>query len=46
MSTLEHTHAPPAPPRPQPDELTVSVVIPCLNEEENIEAASTARAAP
>jgi hypothetical protein len=39
MSTLEHT---PASGRPQgeegTDELIVSVVIPCLNEEENIEA--------
>jgi glycosyltransferase involved in cell wall biosynthesis len=39
MSTLEHS---PVPPGPAPtDELVVSVVIPCLNEEENITACVT-----
>ena len=37
MSTLEHNHAVTGPIR-DADELVVSVVIPCLNEAENIEA--------
>jgi len=37
MSTLESTHTT-APPKARDDEILVSVVIPCLNEEENIEA--------
>jgi glycosyltransferase involved in cell wall biosynthesis len=43
MSTIEHTTTDVAPPQ-APDETTkvlVSVVIPCLNEEENIEACVT-----
>jgi glycosyltransferase involved in cell wall biosynthesis len=37
MSTLESTHTP-APPTVRDDEILVSVVIPCLNEADNIEA--------
>ena len=40
MSTLQPTTAPPAG-TTEPDELLVSVVIPCLNEEENIERCVT-----
>jgi len=38
MSTLEHTSGSLRAPDDNPDELIVSVVIPCLNEAENIEA--------
>ena len=42
MSTIEHTtDAAPAEALEQAAEVTVSVVIPCLNEEENIEACVT-----
>jgi glycosyltransferase involved in cell wall biosynthesis len=41
MSTLESTPTT-APPKARDDEPVVSVVIPCLNEEENIEACVTA----
>ncbi len=37
MSTLQQT-TPEAAPAAAPDEFLVSVVIPCLNEEDNIEA--------
>ncbi len=37
MSTLQPTSTPPAPAPIEHDEIVVSVVIPCLNEEENIE---------
>ena len=38
MSTLQPISPPSAPPSVEPDAIVVSVVIPCLNEEENIEA--------
>lgn len=38
MSTAEHSSAAPPAPLSETDELVVSVVIPCLNEEENIVA--------
>jgi glycosyltransferase involved in cell wall biosynthesis len=38
VSTLQSTSQPPAPEPASDDEIVVSVVIPCLNEEENIEA--------
>jgi glycosyltransferase involved in cell wall biosynthesis len=41
MSTLESTPTT-APPKARDDEILVSVVIPCLNEEDNIEACVTA----
>jgi glycosyltransferase involved in cell wall biosynthesis len=41
VSTLQSTPEPPAT-APSHDEIAVSVVIPCLNEEENIEACVTA----
>jgi hypothetical protein len=37
VSTLQQTQPPVAPATPPDDELVVSVVIPCLNEEDNIE---------
>ena len=42
MSTVEHTTPAAAPPAADTDAPLVSVVIPCLNEEENIEACVTA----
>ena len=41
MSTIQPTTPPLADALPSEDELVVSVVIPCLNEEENIEACVT-----
>ncbi len=38
MSTLQPISPPSAPPVLEPDAIVVSVVIPCLNEEDNIEA--------
>jgi hypothetical protein len=42
VSTLQPTSPPPVPRPVAPDHVVVSVVIPCLNEEENIEACVTA----
>jgi glycosyltransferase involved in cell wall biosynthesis len=42
VSTLQPTSPPPVPRPVTPDHVVVSVVIPCLNEEENIEACVTA----
>jgi glycosyltransferase involved in cell wall biosynthesis len=42
VSTLQPTSPPPVPRPVAPDHVAVSVVIPCLNEEENIEACVTA----